>query len=154
MVYWTEEEDELLKELWPSINLSKEQLLNIFESRTYGALSARAQIFGISRPVSIRKTGKINYDYLKKIGIENTPQVEDSPELIKPKIWSKKEVQTLKELYPREDITIHDLKKVFIDRTVLAIRNRANLLGLKRPDTNSGKIDYEYLKKLTEVVDG
>lgn len=58
------------------------------------------------------------------------------------KIWSKKEIETLKKLYPRTDIGVTDIA-IAMGRTPASVGWKANELGLSRP------LDYR-VKKATE----
>lgn len=62
--------------------------------------------------------------------------------------WSKEEIKILRKLYGK--VPIQELRKVLKDRSVHSIQKKASTLNLHYP--TGGEIDYEYLKKLTEII--
>jgi len=66
--------------------------------------------------------------------------------------WSKEEDEILAKLYPNPKVTKEDLLKIFASRTWEAIEKRAS--KLKLTNLRKGIINYEYLKKLEELIEG
>ena len=65
-------------------------------------------------------------------------------------LWTEKEVEILKRLYPA-GVPLEEIAKVLKSRTLAAIQNKAQQLGLKRK--TGGEIDEEYYNKLVEVFE-
>jgi len=64
--------------------------------------------------------------------------------------WSDEEKDVLRRLYGK--VSNREILKVLKNRSVHSIQRKANHLGLYYP--KGGEIDYEYLKKLNEIVKG
>ena len=65
-------------------------------------------------------------------------------------LWTEREVEILKKLYPA-GVPLEEIAKVLKSRTLAAIQNKAQQLGLKRK--TGGEIDEEYYNKLVEVFE-
>lgn len=72
--------------------------------------------------------------------------------MMKPYWWNKEDDEVLKELWHNSDVTKEDLMMVFPTRSWGAIEHRARKLNLGTR-TRPSDINYEYLKKLREVVE-
>lgn len=167
MRYWTKEEDALLKKLWSET--PKAQLEKIFEDRTWEALCGRASTMGFARTTNgmLRRKqslGRINTEELDKtlkyLKLSKKEQETDTTYTETTQsntqiLWSQEEIDVLKKVFLHRDVLNEDLEKIFKDRTLSAIRNKASSIGLKKPDyRKEGRIDFEYLKKLYEVIEG
>ena len=68
--------------------------------------------------------------------------------------WTKEETELLIELWPKTEIEITDLVKIF-NRTNASINAKANSLGLPtRSSYMHSNINREYLEKIYKVIDG
>ena len=68
--------------------------------------------------------------------------------------WTEEDLDILKQLWPRRDITDEDISRV-LKRSYWAIVRKTAELGLEsRRVMFAGDLDREYLKQLMEVVDG
>ncbi len=68
--------------------------------------------------------------------------------------WTEEEEKVLKRLWTNPKVSMEDIVRV-LNRTEDSIWNKARRLGLKaRGSYRKSDIDYEYLKKLLEVVEG
>ena len=68
--------------------------------------------------------------------------------------WTDEEINILKQLWPKRDITDEDISRV-LKRTPMSIYHKGKQLKLaSRYQTFAIDIDREYLKQLMEVVDG
>lgn len=64
--------------------------------------------------------------------------------------WTKEEEEILKKLYPKADIPLAEILKVFPGRTLSGIQNHATLkMGLHRGKT--GMVNREQLSRLEKV---
>jgi len=64
--------------------------------------------------------------------------------------WTKKEEEVLKRLYPKADIPLKEILKVFPGRTLSGIQNHATLkMGLHRGKT--GVVNQEQLSRLEKT---
>ena len=71
------------------------------------------------------------------------------------KYWTEEEDDILRDLWNNENVTMEDMMKVLVGRTESAISNRTRRLGLPSPTfRNKSTINYEYYRKLMEVVEG
>ena len=58
-------------------------------------------------------------------------------------------------MWANRDISMTDMPSVLKGRSAVGICRKASRLGLCRPqDRLRPEIDYDYLKKLTEVIEG
>jgi len=62
--------------------------------------------------------------------------------------WSKEEEDVLREWYGR--IPTPELAKA-LNRSAHSVQQKARMLGLRFPE---GQVDYQLLKKLTEIYEG
>lgn len=67
--------------------------------------------------------------------------------------WSEEEAELLKELWVNPKVTKEDYIRVFPSRSWGAIEHKAKRMQLG-PRKSPSTIDYEYLKKLREVIEG
>jgi len=67
----------------------------------------------------------------------------------KQKKWTEREVEILKELYPKEDVSLEDLERVF-HRERQVIAHKVGNLHLKKEVKDN--IDEEYLEQLRKVI--
>lgn len=69
-------------------------------------------------------------------------------------IWKEEEVECLRELWLNPNASIDDIAKVLRSRTQSGITHKAGRLKLGPKRVVPPQIDYEYLRKLQEVVEG
>lgn len=62
---WNDEEDALLKRLWPRLDITSQILTKIFIGRTVTSIKSHASILGLRK----EHISTINYDALKEIEI-------------------------------------------------------------------------------------
>ena len=71
------------------------------------------------------------------------------------RLWSKKEVKALENLWEDPDISNEDIQQVFKNRTWDAICKKASREGLPNRSQVMDAVDWEYYAKLTnEVIEG
>lgn len=68
--------------------------------------------------------------------------------------WKEEEVECLRELWLNPNVSTNDIAKVLRGRTRSGIEHKAGRLNLGPKRVAPPQIDYEYLRKLQEVVDG
>jgi len=68
--------------------------------------------------------------------------------------YAEEEDEIIKQLWPNPDVTIDDILKVLKTRSKQGIEHRARRLGFGPKTRRAPQIDYEYLRKLQEVVEG
>lgn len=69
--------------------------------------------------------------------------------------WTEEEREILKKLWSNPEIMIDDMPKVLVSRSKQGIIHQAQRLGLIAiSQRTKPKIDFEYLKKLMEVIEG
>jgi len=67
--------------------------------------------------------------------------------------WSKEETRILKEMWEKPEILLEDMVKVLKSRNPDTIRKKAATLNLiPISEREQPEIDFEYYKKLTEIV--
>jgi len=65
------------------------------------------------------------------------------------KLWTEREIEILRELYPKQEIGRFDLAKV-LNRSTGAIESKASALGIRKERRDN--INEEYLESLRRIV--
>ena len=121
---WTEEEDRILKELYPTTD-TEELAQRLGRSRH--AINKRAADLGIKKdPEFVRLVRKLSWRKGKK----------------KEMLWTKEEDEKLCHLYLEEELSVEEIAKK-LNRTESAIRNRVRFLGIYRSGNHPNEVGDE-----------
>jgi len=161
--FWTDQEIELLEQLYSDSSISKEVLEGQF-GRSWAAISKKARSLGLDRTSEalwssqdIEQLRKFYpnkdvrlADIAKELGRSEKAIISKAYELqirrraVELKSWAPNENKQLRELYTNKKVSTEYLKRVF-GRSANAITKQAQSLGLSRYDH---QINHSYFEQI------